>query len=160
MGKIYEAEMKDIAIVDGVITGCTIIDNFSSQNDTTKGIRKLTGVTFSLDGLPIETAVKFLWDALKVKMQARSFKDMADADFEALDGGSHSVLDHIATKERTSSKVAILNTAKKELMTQFYNQALVKALEDLGDDAEQDDITAWASEYYDTEYKTIVEAMT
>jgi len=87
MGKIYEADIEEMTIVDGVLANCTIIDNFSSQNDTTKEVRKLEGVTFSLDGMPIATLVKFLWDACKVKMQARTLKDMTDEAFLALDGG-------------------------------------------------------------------------
>jgi len=55
--------------------------------------------------------------------------------------------------------VAILNKVKASQMKKFYEKALEKALEALGVDASLEDAQAWASKYYDEEYKEIVEDM-
>lgn len=159
MGKLYKVELSDIAIVDGKLVNCVVTDNFSSQNDTTKESRTLESATFTLDGLDIDTAIKFLWDALKVKSQARTWKNLSDADFNALDGGVHSILDFIPKAERRGNKGAIINATILEAEKRFFNKSLAKAVEKLGAEATLDEHKAFATEHYNEHYKEVIDDM-
>ena len=116
MGKMYKCDTDDVAIVDGKLVNVTVTDNFTSVNGTTKEKRTIEKASFTLDGMPVADLVQFLWDAFKVKAQARTWKHMSDRDFEALDGDIHDGLQFIPKSERTSSKVAIINSAYQELL--------------------------------------------
>lgn len=159
MGKLYKADIDEIRIEDGVLKGVTITDNFSSANQETKGKRAIESATFTLDGMAIEEVVQFLWDAYKVKAQARTWKFMSDREFLALDGETHDGLQFIPKADKTSTKTSILTKAQATQQKMFYEKALEKAMDALDDDASNEDITAWAQQYYDDEYKDIIEMM-
>ena len=157
MGKQYKADLTDMRIEDGKLMGVNIIDNFSSANEVTKEVRKIDNATFVLDNLLVEDMIAYLWADLKVKMQARSWKKMNDRDFLALDGEVHDVLEHLPKSERAGGGAKALNTYKLEQQKKFYDKALVKAIDELGTDADATAINTWAINYYDKEYKELVE---
>lgn len=159
MGKSYNASLEEMAIVDGKLVNVTINDNFTSKHDTSGSVRTIEGATFALDGLPVDVMIKFLWDALKVKAQARTWKGMSDSNFLALDGENHNINTFIPKSTGTGSKGTIISNVLKELQEDYYNTALEMAVEELGADAEQEDYAAQASKIYDNLYAPVIDRM-
>ena len=159
MGKEYKANIEGLAIEDGVLVNCQVTDNFTSKHADSGVTRTMESATFDLSGIDVETVVQFLWDQFKVKAQARSWKNMSNRDFEAMAEGVQVGIDFIPKADRTSTKTAILNKAQAHQQKKFYEKALEKAVDQLDEDASQEDIIAWAQQYYDDEYKDIIESM-
>jgi len=160
MGKMYNASIDEIAIVDGKVTGVTITDNFSSINQETKEKRVIESATFTIDGISVEEFVQIFWDNYKVKAQARTWKFMSDKEFLALNGGKHDGIAFIPKAERGgSSKQTIIEKFIKEQQTKFYNKALDKAMALMDDNASNEEIAEKAQELYNDLYAETLEEM-
>ena len=160
MAKKATFNLDAMELVDGMLTGIVIEDNFTatSKGDT-KDVECPRHWTVNL---PIEVVIDKFWAGAKVSMRSASFKKMSAEEIGAMQDDSYECADYLTAKPVDRKKVSELKDQisgmEKAMMMKFYEKAMGEAMEELGADAEGTAITNLTQVIFDKDYAPLIKA--